>query len=67
MSRPNSYLLRSAIFAAVILCALPLLALAQGGLVVCTGPTCNFCHLFLLASKIVKFLIYTLAMPIAAL
>ena len=64
------YFLRFSKLAAILLIALfalPLLALAQGGLVPCTGPTCNFCHLFVLARNIMKFLILTLAMPIAAL
>ena len=54
---------------AVVLLVSPLLALAQAPLLegVCRGYDCTFCHLFVLLHKVIIFLIYTLAMPIAAL
>ena len=58
----------SAIIMASTLCAMPLLVFAQGALGdVCNGPDCQFEHLILLANKIIKFLIFTIAVPLAAI
>lgn len=48
----------------------PVFALAQEattGLVPCTGEDCNVDHIFILIGNIIKFLIFTVALPLCAL
>jgi len=45
---------------------LPLAVLAQVG-IPCNGPDCDFSSLITLANNIIKFLMFTVAVPLAAL
>lgn len=39
----------------------------DSGFIVCNGPDCNFGHLILLVNKIISFLMYKVAVPLAAI
>lgn len=47
---------------------MPMVSFAQeGGLVPCDGPECGFEDLITLVNKVIDFLLFTLAMPLAAI
>jgi hypothetical protein len=50
----------------IIACMLPFMASAAVG-IPCNGPECNFDHLIQLANNIIKFLMFKVAVPLAAI
>ncbi len=46
---------------------LPSFVLANGGLVPCSGPDCDLCHLFELFANLVEFALVTIVPPLGAL
>ena len=46
---------------------MPMVSFAQGGLVPCEGPECGFGDLITLVNKVIDFLLFTLALPLAAI
>ena len=56
----------SALILAGVALSLPFLAVAQIG-IPCNGPDCDFDDLITLANNIIKFLVFTVSVPLAAL
>lgn len=52
---------------ALCIFALPFFVFAQGGLVPCDGPDCNFAKFVELINKIINFLITAIALPVSAI
>lgn len=63
--RMNTKKISAMIFAGTVF-TLPFVGLAQIG-IPCDGPDCRFEHLIILANNIIKFLMFTVAVPLAAL
>lgn len=47
--------------------ALPLLAHGASGLIPCDGPECGFSDVMKLANNVIKFLLYDVSIPLAAI
>lgn len=62
----STSLINIGFFVALSLFVFPLALSAQVG-IPCDGPDCTFDHLIILANNIIKFLMYSVAVPLAAL
>jgi hypothetical protein len=45
----------------------PFLVSAQERFIPCSGPDCNFCHIFVLIDNVIKFVLINIVPPIAIL